>query len=175
MVEDATNTHRYLLGYNLGQQGQTITWCLLNPSTATGDVPDPTMRRVIDFSRRWGYGRALITNLFPLRSTDPRGLKTIGEGLGIDAHANLLSPRFTTTTFRPNTAAITLAIQVSDVIVAGWGSNVPKTMMHVAAAITELIRISGKGRCLRLNADGSPGHPLYLRADTELKPYPSNR
>ena len=45
---------------------------MLNPSTADETTDDPTIRRVIDFSRRWGFSRLIVVKLVPLRSTDPK-------------------------------------------------------------------------------------------------------
>ena len=74
--------HRYTLhryGHNqnsiLWQGGKKkIGWVLCNPSTATEDADDATIRRVISFSDRENATEILITNLIPKRATDPAGL-----------------------------------------------------------------------------------------------------
>lgn len=49
-------------------------WLMLNPSTATDKIDDPTTRRVTHFSKLWGYDGWIIVNLFPFISSDPRKL-----------------------------------------------------------------------------------------------------
>ena len=51
---------------------------MLNPSTADEHLNDPTVRRCMDFASRWGYGTLFVTNLSPLRATDPTELKAAG-------------------------------------------------------------------------------------------------
>ena len=45
---------------------------MLNSSTADETTDDPTIRRVVDFSRRWGFSQLIVVKLAPLRSTDPK-------------------------------------------------------------------------------------------------------
>jgi hypothetical protein len=58
----------------------------LNPSTATADVNDRTIRRCMDYAKRWGHGGLLMLNLFAYRTAFPsemwearaRGVDIIG-------------------------------------------------------------------------------------------------
>ena len=54
-------------------QGRLV-WVMLNPSTATDTANDPTVRRCIGFAIRWGYRVMDVTNLSPVRATDPSEL-----------------------------------------------------------------------------------------------------
>jgi hypothetical protein len=45
--------------------------CMLNPSTGDAEADDQTIRRLINFAKRWGYGGLAIVNLYPLRSPKP--------------------------------------------------------------------------------------------------------
>jgi hypothetical protein len=41
------------------------------------------------------------------------------------------------------------------------------------AQVARLLAAAGIGlRCFAINADGSPKHPLYVRRDAVLRPYP---
>jgi hypothetical protein len=47
-------------------------WMMLNPSDAGESRDDPTMRRVIHFTRAWGYDGCIVVNLYPWITSDPR-------------------------------------------------------------------------------------------------------
>jgi hypothetical protein len=47
-------------------------WMMLNPSSADASRNDPTMLRVINFTRTWGYDGCIVVNLYPLITSDPR-------------------------------------------------------------------------------------------------------
>lgn len=66
--------YRYSLTQRWGHGERLITWVLLNPSMVEEMVDDPTTLRVGDFSRRWGYDRMEIVNLFALRAAGPEEL-----------------------------------------------------------------------------------------------------
>ena len=64
--------HRYRLTREWAPTLPTIAFVMLNPSTADGEIDDPTIRRCIGFARDLGYGRLHVVNLFTYRATDPR-------------------------------------------------------------------------------------------------------
>ena len=43
----------------------------LNPSTADEANDDPTIRRCMDYTKRWGFDAYVMTNLFAYRETNP--------------------------------------------------------------------------------------------------------
>ncbi len=63
--------------YSLGRRfmGATYPGYVLfvgfNPSTAAANVDDPTVKRMMHFTHRWGYGEMRIVNPIPLRTSDP--------------------------------------------------------------------------------------------------------
>lgn len=42
----------------------TVLFIMLNPSTATDILNDPTIRRCIGFAQRWGYAKLLVGNAY---------------------------------------------------------------------------------------------------------------
>jgi hypothetical protein len=56
----------------------------LNPSTADEKEDDPTIKRCINYSKKWGYGGLCMVNLFAFRATDPSDLKAFHEPIGLE-------------------------------------------------------------------------------------------
>lgn len=147
--------YRYLLWRGwLGQR--TITWLMCNPSVADELVLDSTLRRCWSFSEKWGFGRMEIVNLFAFRATEPKVMKAVA-GMGVD----VIGPR--------NDDFILHSAISAERVVCGWGMNdfggrgdVVVNMLTMRAM--ELF-------ALKVTKDGAPGHPLYVKGDTELTMY----
>ena len=78
----ACGRYRYELARGEGEP--SICWIMLNPSTADASRDDPTIRRVIGFSRRWGFATAVVVNLFAWRATRPEELLSVEDPVGPD-------------------------------------------------------------------------------------------
>ena len=50
---------------------RSLLWIMLNPSSATDKLNDPTMRRCMSFTHDNGYDVFHVVNLFAFRSKDP--------------------------------------------------------------------------------------------------------
>ncbi len=141
-----------------------VLWVMLNPSTADAEKNDPTLRKVIGFSYRWGYQLIEVVNLYALRSTDPNGLDTPHNARG--AH---------------NDAYIERAVDNADEIVFAWGGQTfPKgrgqDIDRRAADVVRLVTDRNRGRntkvvCLGYTAAGRPRHPLMLAYATPREAY----
>jgi hypothetical protein len=47
---------------------------MMNPSTADHRKNDPTIMKVIRYSKRWGYGGILVLNIYAYRTSRPENL-----------------------------------------------------------------------------------------------------
>jgi len=137
--------YRYTLWQWWDRSKGFVQWIALNPSTADDIRDDNTVRRCINFSRGWGYGGFCMTNIFAFRATDPRKMKAQEDPVGPDNDKWLLS-----------------VYKDAGLIVTGWGTH--GSFLDRDEQVLELL---GQIQCLGVNLDGSPKHPLYLRADTE--------
>ncbi|WP_445681889.1 DUF1643 domain-containing protein [Radicibacter daui] len=127
-------------------------WIGMNASTATAEANDPTITREWGFTTREGYSGYLKCNIGDYRATDPKAL--LQPGIEARSSANL-------------PAILTAARKACIVIVCHGKLNQalkPHGDETVAALRAEGIELW----CLGVNGDGSPKHPLYLRADAPL-------
>ena len=121
-----------------------LAWCMLNPSTATEEVDDATIRRIKSFTMAAGYSKLVVVNVFALRSRNPTDLT---------AHADPVGPR--------NVEALTEAFAESARVVFAWGSWKIGRLAH--PDVKQLALDAGhQPMCLGVNKDGQPRHPLYL-------------
>lgn len=146
VVLSACGTYRYQLWYPTGiEDARLCLGVFANPSTATDEEPDPTLTRWLGFSRSWGYGWAGIVNVCAFRATKPKDVPKGKGSIGPD-----------------NDYHVRECCKRADVVVCGWGNLAGGRAEHTLG----LIREAGKTPlALKQNKDGSPTHPLYLRAD----------
>ena len=143
--------YRYRLWRRWDRSRPAIAFCMLNPSTADARRDDTTIRRCIGFARDWGYGGIEVVNIFALRATDPRALRTARDPVG------------------PRNDAFMLRAATRSPVVIAWG-------VHGALRGREATALRLLGPRTRLLAlgrtrSGAPRHPLYLRHDSEPMEY----
>lgn len=129
---------------------------MLNPSTADASVDDPTIRRLMGFARLAGYGELIVMNLYALRSTDPDGLKA-HDAVGMDNDWRLEDD-------------IARQRRHDEPVLAAWGSS---KWAHARAREVMGLVSDVRWLCLGTTKDGSPRHPLYVKASQpmiEFKP-----
>lgn len=146
--------YRYELGRLWDDTLPSLVVIGLNPSTADEAEDDPTIRRCMGFARGFGCGSLIMLNLFAWRATDPRELRRVPHPIGIDNDSHILRAGV----FWPPA-----------IIVAAWG--VHGALYGRAREVRRLLRTEDVHH-LGLTKDGHPRHPLYLRADTPLTPWP---
>ena len=156
--EGLESPYRYGLGRRLeldlfSQAKRRVAFCMLNPSTATHDTDDPTIRRCIGFARAWDFDALEVGNLFAYRATNPSALRHQPDPVGPE-----------------NDGAIVEMAKRCAFVVCAWGTY--GELNGRGATVLELLRRAGAGlRALSFTRGGQPSHPLYLRADLEPIPW----
>ena len=152
--------HRYLL-WRAWNHRPRVLWIMLNPSTADESVEDPTIRRCIGYARDWFFGGIWIANAFALRSTDPYALyATADQSYRIGPLNDWILEQL-----------VAHQVEQGGPIVCAWGEHARK--LYRDQRVLDIIsRAGGQALCLHRTKGGAPGHPLYLRADAELREYP---
>lgn len=127
-------------------------WLMLNPSTADFRKNDPTIKKVIQFSKRGGAGGCAIMNLCAFRSTNPKALYRLPLELAVGEHNDAMYAG----------AIADAAAQPGTVVVCAWGA-LHKSLRERGAAVRELFDfVDADVRALSLTKDGFPSHPLYV-------------
>lgn len=156
-------SYRYTLWRHLGAPmtgrswpGRTLMVVGLNPSTADAEADDPTLRRVQDFGRTWGFHSLCMTNLYAMRSTDPALLKVWEDPVGPE-----------------NDTWLERIAGVAETILVAWGAHAQWDRAHHVRQL--LLHASGKNgaglMCLGTTDAGHPRHPLYLAKATPMQPW----
>jgi hypothetical protein len=151
-VLSADGRYRYLLWRSWDPAAPPLLFVMCNPSTADATDDDPTIRRCMGFARRERAGGIVVVNRVPYRATDPKALWEAAAELDVwHVHRN--------------TTAWALARAVASRQIMAWGASRFLDGAAFPAGATT-------GYCLGKTKSGAPRHPLRLRADTPLVPYP---
>lgn len=143
--------YRYHL-WRRWDNGHTLNFVMLNPSTADDVSDDPTIRRCIGFAKRDGFGAISVTNLYAMRTTRPIHLRDISDPEGPDN--------------------LGWAQKSEGPIICAWGAGaimkgVPRS--RVLQWLTTRAKYGNDVGCLGTTAAGHPRHPLYLKNDTYIQ------
>lgn len=150
-VISSDGLYRYELWRHWSNAG-TAVFIGLNPSTADATKDDPTIRKCVGFSKRWGFGALCMVNLFALRATRPKDMMKAELPSGMDNQHHLLK-----------------CTSEAGIVIAAWGAN--GSFQNQDLTVFQWLQQAGVSlHALRLNTDGSPGHPLYI--PYEAKPFP---
>jgi hypothetical protein len=129
--------------------GPTIVIAGCNPSTANGHRDDPTMWREMAFANRWGFGRLVKINVFPVvaATITIAGLRAWRAGYpdiwsrNIDRAAELLGD--------------------AGAAWAAWGALVPAEDLGAwIASVAQHLGRPVEWQCLGTTAAGAPKHTL---------------
>ena len=136
---------RYSLKREWDESKNKILYIMLNPSLADDKNDDPTIRRLISFTKKFNYGGFLVGNIFTTITPNP---KKIDRSKGISDK---------------NFEKLLKLINKVDQIVYAWGNSIEEPQL-----LKELI-LSPK--CFGKNLNGTPKHPLYLPSSSNLESY----
>lgn len=150
---DVTERYRFILTREWSA-GRYACFIGMNPSTATAEKNDPTVRRCIGYAQDWGYSGLLMLNLFAYRTPSipdlfaarRRGQDIIG---GIENSFEALDGYIEQ--FK------------CGITIAAWGVHAEDR------GFAALRGLRSDLHALALNKNGSPKHPLYLKQS--LQPF----
>lgn len=136
--------YRYSLWRRWAPEGSTLTYIMLNPSTADEARNDPTIARCVRRAKYLGHNAINVVNLFAFVSVHPHKLYREPHCIG-----------------ERNDEAIVVAAKASAMTICAWGIH---GMLHGRGAIVKhmLTREGIHPYALSLLKCAEPGHPLYL-------------
>lgn len=146
---DGSKKYRYMLMRQWGEnKANFVNFIMLNPSTADDKIDDRTIGSCVRLARSWGYDGFYATNLFALRATNWKKIKTTDEPVGEE-----------------NDRFIEKYAKLCKLVVVAWGNhgvfqNREKTVLEKLNQITT-------PHCLKKTKIGQPNHPLYIKGDTK--------
>jgi hypothetical protein len=142
--------YRYLLRRRWNE-GPNCLFIGLNPSTATADSDDATVRKCVALARTWGFSGIAMANLFAVRCRYPQILSTHRDPVGPDNDRFLLP-----------------AVKQAHTIVAMWGNHGLKSYGKLARRDQYILSLRDDWRCIGITKHGAPRHPLYVANSSPL-------
>ncbi len=135
--------YRYKLWRIWDKSKPIALWIMHNPSTADERENDPTIRRIISFTKSWGYGGIYVGNIFPFRATNPRDLKQISI-TDLEKYTD-------------NLIHIKEMYEKCKIHIVAYGNPIIESQL--------VKNIGNEFSYLKLTKQGNPSHPLYLKSD----------
>lgn len=142
--------YRFQLNREWDEKLPCIGFILLNPSTADHKKDDPTIRKLICYANKWGFGKLRVVNINPYRSKSPE---------------HLLYNALPDEVREANNIYIQGIYRFSSIVVCGWGNN---SLDVDIESIKEHLKPK-RTYCFEKNKNGNPRHPLYLPSDIKLE------
>ena len=148
--------------YILGTRGKNPLICVgINPSTASPDDLDNTLKSVQRIAQGNGFDSFLMFNVYAQRATRPDDMEKV---CNLRLHEeNMKAWRYL------------LSMAERPAVWAAWGAIIEKRK-YLPACVADMLAISreydARWFCAgAISKKGHPHHPLYLRKDEKLKPF----
>ena len=176
-----TTLYRYRLQRIWNEQENPLLVIGCNPSTATAEELDETMRQVIKIARNNEYGGVIMCNLYAYRGTRPDDMKNAARNISQnnqDGFAYVIGPHNEAQLVEAAALVEDVVFAYGNIAVEGW-TNVQGMMDNVIVSgnfyaraykdrVIQLMRQLGKNLfAFETTAAGNPMHPLPH--DAELK------
>lgn len=152
--------YRYRLDRELsaGPGSPVIAVIMVNPSTADATANDHTIRKLIGFGERHGWGKIIVGNLFAFRATDVTALGKVINPTGPDNDQHLIE-----------------ILAECHQVVCAWGP-VAKQPRHWRNRYQNVLTlIDGAGldpyRIGETTKCGHPRHPLMIPYTAAIEPW----
>ena len=134
--------HRYKLSRHWDLNKPQILYIMLNPSIGNESIDDPTIRRLLSFTRKFDCGGFFVGNLFTYITPNP---KTLDTSIGLT---------------NKNLNVLTNLVSKADEVVYAWGNSIEEP--------NELKKFISNPMCFGKNLNGTPKHPLYLPSNSKI-------
>ena len=137
-----TKKNRYFLKREWDRSKGLLLYIMLNPSMADDKNDDPTIRRLINFTKKFNYGGFLVGNIFTKITPNP---KEVDKSRGMT---------------NKNFKELLKLINKVDEVVYAWGNSTdePKELKYLVKS----------PKCFGKNFNGTPKHPLYLPSNSKF-------
>ena len=149
--------------YSLSPRGEKLLFCFgINPSTASPEKLDNTLRSVKRIAKRHDYDAFMMFNVYPQRATNPN-----------DMHAQCDEELPAQNLYHIKKYLREHPTERN--ILAAWGTLIHKRP-YLKECLRDIYTLSQKYHCSwycigPCSEDGHPHHPLYLSNEEGLKPF----
>lgn len=145
----------------MGIEGNKTLVCIgINPSTASPEKPDATIRKVSKIAEINGYDSWIMLNLYPQRATNPDLLNPTPDILLHQGNLRIIASVFA---------------QNKPTVWAAWGNLIEKRA-YMKECLKDIYfttkNLNLKWKTLgETTKSGHPRHPLYLKYDTKFQDF----
>ena len=153
-VQAEDKTSRFLLGT---RGKKTLVCCGVNPSYASPEDLDPTMKNVDSFAKANGYDSYIMINLYPMRATNPKDMHKEMDAEIVKENIEHIKSVLTARTCD---------------IWAAWGTLIT-TRSYLKDCLKKIVDLTKGYDCKwytigQKSKDGHPHHPLYLGKQNQM-------